>query len=272
MASGEGAAKLFVYSIVGFFGGLWFFYKGFKKLKLKRTIENMPTSNIRSLAIGLVEVYAVVLPYQELLKSKVTNFGQAVPKEILKSPFSQKECLFYKYTVEKYVRSRRSSYWVTVKEGTAGKYLLVKDKTGSVLVDTEKAELDIPVDTEYNSSFGKDPPANVLNFLKANKVSFEGWFGGNLTMRYREYYIAPGDKLYILGTAGKNPFIKEGTARFNEEGIMIQKGNNATYYISDKDEKAVLSSMKWSVFGGIIGGAVLALACLTYVLFYIGMF
>ena len=190
MASGEGAAKLFIYSIVGFFVGLWFFYKGFKKLKLKRTIENMPTSNIRSLAIGLVEIYAAVLPYQELLKSKITNFGQTISKEILKSPFSQKECLYYKYTVERYVRSRKSSYWVMVTQGTAG----------------------------------------------------------------------------------KNPFIKEGTAAFNEEGIMIQKGNNPTYYISDKDEKAVLSSIGWSVFGGVIGGAVLALAFLTYLLFFIGLF
>jgi len=272
MASGEGAAKLFIYSIVGFFVGLWFFYKGFKKLKLKRTIENMPTSNIRSLAIGLVEIYAAVLPYQELLKSKITNFGQTISKEILKSPFSQKECLYYKYTVERYVRSRKSSYWVMVTQGTAGKYMLVKDKTGTVLVDIEKAELDIPMDTEYSSSLGKDPPVVVLNFLKANKISYEGWLGGNHTMRYREYYIFPSDKLYILGTAGKNPFIKEGTAAFNEEGIMIQKGNNPTYYISDKDEKAVLSSIGWSVFGGVIGGAVLALACLTYLLFFIGLF
>ena len=267
MAEGE----LFFYAIIGFFVGIWLFYSGFKRLKLKRLIENMPTSPIRSLAMGLAEIYAEVLPYTELLKSKLTNFGEAIPKQTLHSPFSNKECLYFKYTIERYVRSNKRSYWVTVKQGEAGKYLLVKDKTGTVLVNTENAEVDIPLDNEYGSGFLRNPSKHVINFLKSNNLAYESWLGSNLTMRYREYFIAPGDKLYILGTAGKNPFMKLNTAQQNYEGIMIQKDHNPLYYISDKDEKSVVKSMSWRAFGGIIGGSILSVVCLAIILSYIGI-
>ncbi len=265
----ENTGKLFIYSIIGFFAGLYFFYKGFQSLKLKRTIENMPTSTIRSLAIGFVELKGIALSYQELLKSKLINNADQIPKEVLRSPFSQKECVYYKYTIERYVRRDKSSYWETVRQGTKGSYLVLKDKTGTVLVNLDKAEIDVPLDKEYNSALGVDPPTAVLNFIKINNIAYEGLFGMNYTMRYREYYIAPGDNLYILGTAGKNPFIKN--IINNEDGIMIQKGNNSIYYISEKAEKDIVSSMNWKTFGGIIGGAALSILCLTIILFIVGL-
>jgi len=43
--------------IVLFFLGLFISYIGFVKLRQKRQIENTPTSKIRSLAVGMVEIY-----------------------------------------------------------------------------------------------------------------------------------------------------------------------------------------------------------------------
>jgi len=42
--------------VILFLGGLFLVYLGFWRLKLKRQIENTPTSKIRSLAIGLIEI------------------------------------------------------------------------------------------------------------------------------------------------------------------------------------------------------------------------
>lgn len=36
--------------------GIWYFFWGFKRLRRKRKIENIPTSTVRGLAIGLVEL------------------------------------------------------------------------------------------------------------------------------------------------------------------------------------------------------------------------
>jgi hypothetical protein len=71
--------------IFGLFVGAVIFRKGFGKLKMKRFIEDTPTSKIRSLAMGFVEVYGKVTP---------------IASGILKSPFGNIECIYFRYIVE----------------------------------------------------------------------------------------------------------------------------------------------------------------------------
>jgi len=73
------------------------------------------------------------------------------------------------------------------------------------------------------SGLGQGPSESVKTFLGTQKISFEGLFGVNKTMEYEEYYIAPGDKLYVMGTAGDNPFLEEGWAKSGVEDIMMQE-------------------------------------------------
>ena len=56
---------LFFWSVVGFGGGIFLFFKGLIWLKQKRLIENLPTSKIRSLAMGLVEIFGEVFPAEK---------------------------------------------------------------------------------------------------------------------------------------------------------------------------------------------------------------
>jgi len=98
-------------------------------------------------------------------------------------------------------------------------------------------------------------------------MSFEGFLGMNKTMRYREYFIAPGDKVYIMGTADDNPFVHESSSQKSEHDIMIQKGNSF-YYISDKPEKDILGNYGWKVTGGLFGGSITIIVCL-FVIFLI---
>src|SRR4030042_6307126 len=95
----------FFYLIAGFGAGIYFFFRGLFWFKEKKLIENMPTSKIRSLAMGLVEIAGEVVPAK---------------KAVLKSPFSGKNCVYYRYTVEELRSSGTSSHWVTVKEGKEG--------------------------------------------------------------------------------------------------------------------------------------------------------
>ena len=86
-------------------------------------------------------------------------------------------------------------------------------------------------------------------------------------MRYTERYISPNDELYIMGTAGDNPFFKESSAKTGVEDIMIQKGQSEKfYYISTDPEKKILSSLKWKVGIGLFGGAILFVISLSYFL------
>lgn len=241
----------FIYSIIGLVFGIYIFIKSFGWRGRKNLIENTPTSKIRSLAMGLVEVYGEVVPAKG---------------SMLKSPFTSSDCVYYMYKVEELRRSKRSSHWVTINQGFEGKNFFLKDDTGIVLVDPKGAEVEIPPDTTIQSGWGKDPPKQVLDFLNTKGISHEGFLGiGNKTMRFIEYYIEAGDKLCIMGTAGDNPFV-EGSAE-HTANIMIQKGQNEKiFYISDKPEKEILKSLGWKVWIGTFGGAALIVVFLVLIM------
>lgn len=254
--SSEG--EIFAYSALGFVAGLACFGFGFKSLKLKRLIENTPSSKIRSMAMGLVEVHG---------KAKPDKTG------VMKSPFSGTNCVYYEYVIQEYRRGRKSSHWVTVKKGSTTAPFILQDDTGMAHVNPNGANIDLPVFSEHNSGTGKPPPQIVQDFLSQNKVSFTGLFGWNKTMRYREYIIPLEETIYVLGTADDNPFVAEGTETSEIKDIMICRGKNEKcFYISNKSEKTVLNSLKWKVFGQIFGGAALAVVCLAIILAQLRMF
>jgi E3 Ubiquitin ligase len=218
---------LVLIGLVGFFIGSILFRK-------KRLIENTPTAKIRSIAMGLIEISGQVIPIKE---------------RIFKSPFTDRECVYYKFTVEEYRSSGKNSNWVTIKNGEQRNLFYLKDDTERILVDPTSATIEARIDFEYQSGLGKDPPEQVIRFLAANNLAHEGFFGLNKTMRYRETIIVPDDTLYIMGTAGENPFNKEATAN-HVDSIMIQKGKyEKQYYISDKSEKQILKNLAILTYG-----------------------
>ncbi|MFH1100465.1 MAG: GIDE domain-containing protein [Methanobacteriota archaeon] len=179
--------------------------------KHKRLIENIPTSKIRSLAMGLVEIYGQVFP---------------VGDKLLISPHTQKSCVYYRYLVERYEthydsRTKRTEgRWVTVKNISERISFYVKDETGTVLVDPKGAHIEIS--TDFQTRMGN--------------------------MRYHEWVIEPNDSLYIMGSAGENPLAEKG-AITSIENILIQKGKyEKFYFISDKSEKDILKMLNIKVY------------------------
>jgi len=238
---------------LGFFAGLFLFYNGFKWMSRKRLIENTPTSKIRSLAVGLVEVFGVVEPF----------------KETIVSPIMKKECVWYSFKVEELRRSGKNSRWVTVMSGTLGVPFFVRDDTGAVLVDPANAQTEFSTDFTASSSLLKEPPQQVKTFLKEHNYDYASFFL-NKTMRFEEKFVCPGDSVYVLGTAGDNPFVEETTAVKGVEDLMIAKSGDAPFFISDKPEKEIIASLGWKCWIGIIGGAVLSVGCLSGLLFVLG--
>lgn len=221
--------------------GIVLLVKGFLMHRRKRLIQDLPTSKIRALAMGLVEI-----------KGKATHHKL----NLFKSPINHKECVYYKFTIEEYKKQGKSSKWVLIQKDERREPFQIQDETGSVLVNPQGAAIDIPIDYEYESSFGRDPPKIVMEYLARRNISFENIFGLNKTMRYREYYIAPNDKLFILGTAGKNTLVA--SALKNTDNIIIQTGpKDMPFYISDKKEEEITKSLNWKSIALIIGGTIL---------------
>ncbi len=223
--------------------GIAAFVFGLKSFGDKKLIENVPTSKIRSLAMGLVEVYGTIVPFE---------------KVVLSSPFTNKDCVYYDYKIEEERGSGKNRHWVTIKHETKMQNFFVRDETAQVVVDPRGAKMDVPESFYFGSGMFKDPPVEVKNFLAANSLGFEGWFGINRSMRFVEHALFLDQKVFVMGEAMDNPLVEEGTAKAGIEDVIIGKGQNEKFFlISNKSEKDVLKNMSFAAYGGVIVGILL---------------
>ena len=153
-------------------GLLW---SGFYFVRLKRRVENTPTSKIRSIAMGLVEVH-----------------GRAQRLYALVSPMTQAACVWYR--LRKYCQDSNKN-WKLVKEIDSSHVpFQIDDGTGRVVVDPAGASVKGKVQqTGY-------PGQSPLTFTA---------FGSGYAEdeRWVEDLIYEGTSLYVLGFA--QPLHKE---------------------------------------------------------------
>ncbi|MDD3802140.1 MAG: GIDE domain-containing protein [Desulfuromonas thiophila] len=138
----------------------------FRALHLKHCIAHTPTSRIRSLAMGRVEIQ-----------------GQARRLYALVSPLTQLPCVYY--SLKRYRRNARDNGWDLVSSRSSGAVpFALEDATGSIRIDPAGARLR-PSQTQEIFGNSHLPLATGL----ANN---EKW---------REEIIADGAPLYVLGYA-----------------------------------------------------------------------
>lgn len=224
--------------------GIGLIVMGMVYSKMRRTMENIPTSKINSIAMGLVEIFGKVCKYSN---------------KILESPFSLTDCIYYKYVIKQYKGTREGiEQWKTLKEEIKNTLFCLQDETGTVLIDPKDAKVEIDADYNFLSKPGADPPEHIQNFLKSINIDYKGFLGRNKRILYSEYVIKPDDKIYIMGTAKDNPYKEDGTAQKGVEDILISKGpKESLFYISDKSEGEILKSHSSEskmlyIFGGFI--------------------
>ncbi|MBL7197631.1 MAG: hypothetical protein ISS47_05990 [Candidatus Omnitrophica bacterium] len=297
------------YAFFGFGFGIWSFFWGFKRLRRKKMIENIPTSTVRSLAMGLTEL-----------------IGKAKKPDPIKSLITKTECVFYRYTVERYQSSGKSGRWVTVAKSDSGDCtFLLNDGTGNVAVLPKGAEFIMPVDYEFRTGLGRPLPADLQVFLDSINVRYKALIG-NYAMRFKEWYIRPNEDIYVLGTARKvrdslntnkkrlmeriealknDPkkmaqvdANKDGNISMEEWGaavarieqdlleqelkssqtdeladVVIGKGDTEkTFIISDHSQKELTKKLAAQSLLGVFGGAALTLAMLWYLLLRLNIF
>lgn len=145
------------------FIGFFIYIFGSKQIYKKRLVENTPTAKIRSAAMGISELV-----------------GLAKEKYPLKSRITAANCVFYKYLIEQETKdSKGNKHWSKVSEGNSANYFYLEDNTGKILVDPLNAETVLVKDYEF------------IDMKNGCRV------------RYSEWYIQPGDYVYILGTIRK---------------------------------------------------------------------
>jgi Zn-finger nucleic acid-binding protein len=230
------------YLIGGAVGGLGLFQYGWMIQQRKRLIESIPTSPIRSLALGLVEIS-----------------GQAEAEgELLTSPFNELPCVFYSYAVEERVRSGKNTSWKTIASGTSERPFFVRDATGRVLVVPAGARLILPDERISKANWRGELPPLALAGLGRLGIATHGWMGSK-TLRCREARIRQDESVYVLGTALAPQGMSHHIA--NESRLFIGDSRDHAFIISDRSEKDLLSRLTWQMWAGFLGGLVCVAAC-----------
>lgn len=252
--------------LVGGLVGLWI---GFRKLRQYRVIADTPTSTVRSMAIGLVELVGAVKAEQTLL-----------------TPFSDTECVYYRYAIEEYRRhvsrdskgrTRTSYRWETIQAGSKALPFMIQDDSGRALVEPGGAEFHIGRKRVFyqkagmfgslgrmlegirNWTEGTKDPLDTSDWQLEEITGRSGFRWGRRVgdRRMTEHFLRPNDMAYVLGTCT----IRTGST----ENTYICRGENeSTYIISDSSEKKLLSQMRMAAVvafviavAGITGGVLL---------------
>ncbi|WP_461518359.1 GIDE domain-containing protein [Porticoccus sp.] len=155
--------------------------KGHRQFKRARLIEDMPTSKIRSASQGYTELVGVA----EL---------QGHPQL---APLSNTLCLWWRYTIEKYQSSGKSSHWVTVEKRVCGQPFYLRDSTGICQIDATGADISCKHRHVWYGSTPKPIGTPKPGALTSGFFSLNSGFGRRY--RYSEYLILEGDPLYTLG-------------------------------------------------------------------------
>ncbi len=295
------------YAVVGFCVGITLFFSGFKRLRRKRLIENIPTSTVRGLAMGLLELS-----------------GKVEKTILFKSPFTKTECVLYKYLIYEYKRiGLRRGERVTVASGNSFHCpFWLNDETGKIMVYSQGVELFLSVNYEFNQGILNGIPDNLIEFMKENGIRYEGLLC-NRNLYFQEWVIKPGENVYVMGSAKKldtNADHKNGLMQrikelkensqklkevdLNKDGeismeewdlavtkleqkvleetlknaqvenptdVIIGKGNAETMFmISDQSEKKLIETLSDNSVLSIYGGATLSLVTLIYLLVKFG--
>jgi hypothetical protein len=145
--------------LVGFLGGLWFFYSGLRKFRQYKLISDIPDISIRGLSMGIVRTR-----------------GTALVQSLVLSPITQTRCCAFKVEIDSWRSEGRGGRWNRQATDIDGPPLYLEGKGGSkVLVDVVHAEWDIPRVTQREvDSYGTGiNPAYLQYIQRAQMRSIE---------------------------------------------------------------------------------------------------
>lgn len=194
-----------IYSLLGFGYGLYLFYSGFRELKTKRVIENIPTSKISTGAVGSnVEIKGHI-------DEKVQT---AYP-----APLSGEPCLFFSIEIQEEVKTEKSSHWKTVDQFFSHDGFYLQDGSGArAMIYVEGAEIkrsSIPKKLQTRSNQLDELPTSLVSVLTENKEKLKKFKLKNSSwlfskkIRFLEWCFYSHDQIYVLGYVQSGLKVKE---------------------------------------------------------------
>ena len=213
ISDGELLNRIAYYSFasgaIPFFIAILMFWYAFYFLRMKRQIENTPTSKVRSVAMGMVEVK-----------------GRAIRSYALISPMSNTPCVFYRLT--KYRRNVKNQWQVSSISSSDNVPFLLEDNTGRVEID--------PANCRVSAGTKQEGVPGQVGLISHSDDSDDKWV---------EETIVAGTLIYVLGYASvkraKGPTLTEKKI----EALRELKRNPQDLQQFDHDGDGKISRNEW---------------------------
>lgn len=280
--------NLNIFLAIGFLLGVVLFVLGFRFYREYRILEDTPVAPIRSIPMGLVHVH-----------------GKTTGEDRLTSPLTGVGCYYYEVVVEKWVPKDKGGEWEKIRTDTAERRFRLDDGTGTVLVDPQHAEYDLPhtfrgeigplkdsrhVDPSLGvpgpskqdlhafltgdvSSAQKElastgvPGTNVLGKVLAVGRELESMGVSLSTYRFTEQCLLAERDCTILGTCAENPSPKDE----HDRNLLMRGQNEKTFLITSKTEQQIEKSLRWKAMGLVLLGAAIMIGMAAVALHSAGL-
>lgn len=237
---------------------------GFRALRIKRLLDDTPTSRIRSMAMGVVELN-----------------GQVAERSRVAAPFSGRPCAYWEIEIQTRSANRRNNSlrsWSTVHRNRSGHPFFVRDASGVALVYPQGADVKMPFGVD-EETHGFGVPDLYQQYMEAQGLGMRHlWALG--PMRFRERVLEEGANVFVFGRAfprsralavsqDEDELAATGTdggaaTRLREmdaqvSGVIRRGENDPAFVVSQRSEKTMAFEYGLRAFGGLVGGPVLAL-------------
>jgi len=209
-------------------------------LKRIRIIEDLPTSSIKGVFIGLVEIK-----------------GTAETENIVHAKLTSSPCVAYSWKISEHWKhtvtenhtdsngntknsSVEKSGWTVIEDGSVINPFYLKDETGVILINPEKAKLEMKQTYEYQC--GQSDP-QYYNFGHLGSVPYS-----TQTRCFYENSVSLHEKLYIIGQA-----------KIRDDIVAAEIAYDALcpiFLISSKNEQQINISLRRGIWFLILCGFV----------------
>lgn len=242
------------FGLVFLIAGLYAMKLGWDERTISSEIARTETTEIRNLEAGPAEI-----------KGSAQLPEQASP---VQSPISRNDALAAHVEVQEWDSSGRAGNWQTMHETVVEAPMLVDDGTGTVHVELPSDDGLNVEQTVWEVESNEEPPDDVRRYvenvagLNIPERSDYGPVSIGEPRKYKEGYIEPGAKVYVLGSA------READADWGERNFTIDEPTESGEFIlSDKAEQELVQEGK---VGGLIylgiGGLITIVGVVTVVI------
>lgn len=227
---------------IGVIVGVVCLFLGLANWRRRQRILATPTSSIaQAPGHGLVEIKGRMSPSE---------------RGVFQAPFSGRQAIWCRVTVQELRRSGKSSHWHTLIREIDGRDFYVDDGSGQYArVEPAGANVVLQAMNVASSGTFNDASAHLEQFLLARGHKSTSWLGFNKSMRYQEELLVPGDTLYALGPSRRvpGPPVRDGY-RMTPSNLLVMStgiGPEAELILTNQTEDQLVGKLARGFYAGL---------------------